>query len=263
MSTSQMIGVQLPSLRRFARALCGSQKSGDAYVTEALEAVLADPSLVTVHNAKLGLYRLLLTLWDAVEVNRTSSPPIVVAATSEHDLQTISPRARAAFLLTSLEGFNLTETSQVMLITEEKCLRLLERANREIGEQVSADVLIIEDEPLIALEVARLARSVGHTVRHVARTHTEAIAAVDKHRPDLVLADIQLADGSSGLEAVQEILQSIDVPVIFITAYPERLLTGELPEPTYLVEKPFRPESVKALMSQALFFHSPRRRRGN
>jgi hypothetical protein len=44
------------------------------------------------------------------------------------------------------------------------------------------------------------------------------------------------------------------VPVIFITAYPERLLTGERPEPTFLVTKPFRPEVVKAIISQALFF---------
>jgi len=99
----------------------------------------------------------------------------------------------------------------------------------------------------------------GHTVRHVARTHREAIAAVAEHRPQLVLADIQLADGSSGMAAVQEILRAVDIPVVFITAYPERLLTGEKPEPTYLVEKPFRPETIKALISQALFFHTPRR----
>ena len=123
----------------------------------------------------------------------------------------------------------------------------------EIAGQMACNVLIIEDEPLIALEVAEVASAMGHTVQHVARTHREAIAAVVKDRPDLVLADIKLADGSSGIEAVQEILSSITVPVVFITAYPERLLTGERPEPTYLVEKPFQPEKVKALIAQALF----------
>jgi DNA-binding LytR/AlgR family response regulator len=98
----------------------------------------------------------------------------------------------------------------------------------------------------------------GHTVHRVARTRREAIDAVSTHRPQLVLADIQLADGSSGMDAVQEILQSVDVPVVFITAHPERLLTGEKPEPTYLVEKPFRSETIKAMISQALFFHAPR-----
>jgi hypothetical protein len=163
-----MIGVQLPHCAFCARTMRKSEERGCFMVIEALEAVLADPSLVTVHNAKLGLYRLLLTLWDAVEVNRTSSPPMVVAATSEHDLQTISPRARAAFLLTSLEGFNLTETSQVMLITEEKCLRLLERANERLGSRFRR-CLIIEDEPSDRARGRETAQSVGHTVR--CRTH--------------------------------------------------------------------------------------------
>ena len=70
--------------------------------------------------------------------------------------------------------------------------------------------------------------------------------------PGLVLADIQLADGSSGLDAVDDILEIDSVPVIFITAYPERLLTGERPEPTFLVTKPFATESVKATIAQAL-----------
>ena len=147
-----------------------------------------------------------------------------------------------------------------MLISEEKCHGLLEEAGREIAEQAASDVLIIEDEPLIALEVVEIARSMGHTVRHVARTHREAIEAVAKHRPHLVVADIQLADGSSGLEAVHEILKFIDVPVVFITAFPERLLTGDKPEPTYLIEKPFRPDTLRALISQALFFHTPKRK---
>jgi DNA-binding LytR/AlgR family response regulator len=70
----------------------------------------------------------------------------------------------------------------------------------------------------------------------------------------MILADIQLADGSSGIDAVNEILGVLDVPVVFITAYPERLLTGERPEPAFLITKPFKPEMVKAVISQALFF---------
>jgi CheY-like chemotaxis protein len=136
-----------------------------------------------------------------------------------------------------------------------KCQRLLDLAGAQIAEQQACDILIIEDEPLIALDVARIAKGIGHRICHLARTHTEAIHAARRHRPDLVLGDIQLADGSSGLDAVQEILRSLDIPVVFITAYPERLLTGEKPEPTYLVQKPFRSETVAALISQALFFH--------
>ena len=84
--------------------------------------------------------------------------------------------------------------------------------------------------------------------------------AVARHRPGLVLADIQLADGSSGIDAVKDILGRFDVPVIFITAFPERLLTGERPEPTFLITKPFQPETVKAAIGQALFFHPARQK---
>ncbi|CKY25605.1 two-component response regulator [Mycobacterium tuberculosis] len=88
----------------------------------------------------------------------------------------------------------------------------------------------------------------------VARTHTDAIALAKSKRPGLILADIQLADGSSGLDAVNELLKSFEVPVVFITAYPERFLTGERPEPAFLISKPFQPAMVSAVASQALFF---------
>jgi CheY-like chemotaxis protein/DNA-directed RNA polymerase specialized sigma24 family protein len=256
-SVARAVGTHIPSLRRFSRALTGSQKSGDAYVVETLEALIADSSLVPDESdAKARLYKLFLIMWNSVEVNRIAAPLQDLQAT-DRNLQAISPASRQAFLLTALEGFTVKDAAGVMLISEEKCQQLVEEAAREIAEQAASDVLIIEDEPLIALEVTEIAESMGHIVRHVARTHREAIEAVGKHRPHLVLADIQLADGSSGLEAVREILKSIDVPVIFITAFPERLLTGNKPEPTYLVEKPFRPDTVRALISQALFFHAP------
>jgi CheY-like chemotaxis protein/DNA-directed RNA polymerase specialized sigma24 family protein len=258
-SVSQAVGAQIPSLRRFARALTGSQKSGDAYVAETLEALLADPSLIPSEaDAKATLYKLFLAMWNSVEVNQKEALPDLGGP--DRNLQTISPGPRQALLLTALEGFSVKDAARAMLVSEEKCQRLIDEAAREITEQAGSDVLVIEDEPLIALEVTEIAKSMGHTVCHVARTHREAIDAVGKHRPSLVLADIQLADGSSGLEAVEEILRSIDIPVIFITAYPERLLTGKKPEPTYLVEKPFRPETVKALISQALFFHATQSR---
>lgn len=253
---TQELGTQIPFLRRFARALTGSQQGGNSYVRTTLEALIADPSLINdVREARTGLYRLFLTMWNSLEINLAASPADLRASAAESSLQALPARPREAFLLIALEGFTVAEAARVMSISEAQCQRLLDAADREIAEQLACDVLIIEDEPLIALDVAELATSMGHTVRHVARTHREAIAAVAKHKPQLVLADIQLADGSSGLEAVQEILHSIDVPVIFITAFPERLLTGEKPEPTYLLTKPFRHETLKALISQALFFH--------
>jgi CheY-like chemotaxis protein len=126
---------------------------------------------------------------------------------------------------------------------------------------MASDVLIVEDEPLIALDLERIVRELGHRVSRVARTHKQAVAAVKKDLPGLVLADIELADGSSGIDAVKEIVTTFEVPVIFVTAYPERLLTGKRPEPTFLITKPFRPEALKAVISQALFFEMKARPR--
>jgi CheY-like chemotaxis protein/DNA-directed RNA polymerase specialized sigma24 family protein len=261
-SISQEVGKQIPMLRRFARALTGNQDGGDSYVRATLEALIADPSIIgDAKEVRVGLYRLFLMVWNSQQANLAASPADPQVTAADSNLQAISARPREAFLLTALEGFSVEEAAGVMSISEAQYQSLLDMAARDIAAQLACEILIIEDEPLIALDVAGLAQSLGHTVRHVARTHREAIAAVAKHLPELVLADIQLADGSSGIDAVQEILRSIDVPVIFITAYPERLLTGKKPEPTYLLAKPYRPETLKALISQALFFH-PRQRSG-
>ena len=56
-------------------------------------------------------------------------------------------------------------------------------------------------------------------------------------------------------------LATFEAPVIFIIAYPERFLTGERPEPAFLIAKPFQPATVSAVASQALFFERTAKRR--
>ncbi len=257
MSIAKEIAPHLPYLRRFARALTGTQNSGDAYVVAMLEALVLDPdSFPRDLNSRIGLYRTFLKLWSSVGLN-TADPgaPVTLNSSSvDRNLEALTPRPRQAFLLRTVEGFSLDEVAAIMDVSAADAANLVQTAGQEIAEQVATDVLIIEDEPIIALDIETMVEELGHTVTGVARTQREAIALVAKKRPGLVLADIQLADGSSGLDAVNEILATIDVPVIFITAYPERLLTGDRPEPAFLITKPFQPEAVKAAISQALFF---------
>jgi CheY-like chemotaxis protein len=255
MSIAKEIAPHLPYLRRFARALSGTQASGDAYVVAMLEALVLDPaSFPRDIDPRLGLYRTFLKLWSSVSLNTTGPIPEFDRSSAERNLEALTPRPRQAFLLRTVEGFSIDEVAAIMGVGAAQASALVQAAGQEIAEQVATDVLIIEDEPIIALDIETMVEELGHTVTGVARTHREAIALVGKKRPGLVLADIQLADGSSGLDAVNEILSSIDVPVIFITAYPERLLTGDRPEPAFLITKPFQPEAVKAAISQALFF---------
>ena len=154
-----------------------------------------------------------------------------------------------------MEGFSPEDAAYLIDVSPAEIDTLVADALAEIERQTHAEVLIIEDEPVIAADIEALVTELGHTVVDIAATRTEAVDAVARKTPGLVLADIQLADGSSGIDAVKDILARFDVPVIFITAFPERLLTGERPEPTFLITKPFQPETVKSAIGQALFFH--------
>jgi CheY-like chemotaxis protein len=256
MSISNAIAPHIPFLRRFARALCGTQASGDAYVAAALEAILADPRCLDAEiDPKVALYKLFLRNWRNVPLNSHDDSSIFRGeAGATRNLAAISLEPRIAFLLLSVESFNPREIAQTLDCSESKAAELIDSAGREISDQIRTNVLIIEDEPLIALDIQTLVEQLGHDVTTIARTHTEAVRAALKSRPGLILADIQLADGSSGLDAVNEILGSREVPVIFITAFPERFLTGQAPEPAFLITKPFSADSVKAVISQALFF---------
>jgi Response regulator containing CheY-like receiver, AAA-type ATPase, and DNA-binding domains len=260
MSMTEQIGPHLPYLRRFARALCGSQMSGDAYVAATLEAIIANRGVLDDRlEPRLSLYKLFLTLWNDAPVNSKA----LVSGEEEDRLDRLTPPSRQAFLLTAVEGFTAEEAAAVMSLDAATFAAHADKAAREIAEQVATDVLIIEDEPIIAMDLESLVEELGHRVIDVARTHKEAIAVVARKTPGLVLADIQLADGSSGLDAVNEILATLEVPVIFITAYPERLLTGEKPEPAFLITKPFQTNTLSAVISQALFFNEKSSRRSN
>ena len=257
MSVADLVAAHLPYLRRFARAVTGSQKSGDAYVASTLEAMLADPTLFPEDlPPRMALYQTFLKLVNSIKWNnhRAEEPAHPGLDAVRRNLDVLAPAARQAFLLIAVEEFSPSEAARILEIDESELQELVDEAGREIARQIATDVVIIEDEPLIALDLERLVTDLGHRVVKIARTERQAIEAVMRARPGLILADIQLADGSSGLDAVNEILRSFSVPVIFVTAYPQRLLTGTRPEPTFLIAKPFHPDNVKAVISQALFF---------
>lgn len=258
MALADTIAPHLPFLRRYARALTGRQDSGDAYVAAVLKALIADPSIFpSDSDPRVGLYSIFSRIWSSVALNVETG---VEAEQSERNIEALTPRSRQVFLLISVEGFTPAEAGRILGLSDADVTQAIDEAGREIAEQVATDVLIIEDEPIIAMDLAKLVEGLGHRVVGTARTHAEAVAIAAKTRPGLVLADIQLADGSSGLEAVQEMLPNLEVPVIFITAYPERLLSGERPEPVFLVTKPFQTSTIKAIVSQALFFGARARR---
>jgi CheY-like chemotaxis protein len=261
MSTAQLVVQHLPYLRRYARALTGSQMAGDAYVAATLETLVSEPDTIgATGNLKVELFKVFTRIWNSLSVNGRSEQ-IQRDLPAEVRIGQITPLPRQAFLLSCLEGFGEEEVGAILDVDIEMVRELVDEAGRELAADMATDILIIEDEPLIAMDLEALVEGLGHNVTGVARTRSEAVKLAGMKRPGLILADIQLADGSSGLDAVNDLLKAFEVPVIFITAYPERFLTGERPEPAFLIAKPFQPANVSAVISQALFFQQSARRR--
>jgi CheY-like chemotaxis protein/DNA-directed RNA polymerase specialized sigma24 family protein len=256
MSLSENVGVHLPYLRRFARALTGSQESGDEYVAALLQSLIRDPTVLrNGSQTKVALYEGLCNLRPSSDVKNAEGVSAPAwEANIQHRLNSIPGIARQVFLLKYVEEFGFSDIALILNKPLAEIERLHAEANSEIEQMIASDVLIIEDEPLIAIDIEEIVTSLGHTSLGVARTRQEAVSMATHLKPQLILSDIQLADGSSGIDAVNDILKSFNVPVIFITAYPERLLTGSKPEPAFLITKPFSSNMVKAVIAQALFF---------
>ena len=258
MTLGEEIRGHLPFLRRYARALTGSQRHGDNFVHTTLEVIVAArDEFHSGDGTRIDLYRNFHRIWESAyiddgEGDDDGEDPLVRAANQR--LARITPLGRQILLLTALEGFSVAEAGIITGTDHGTVETLLAEAVGELDRESRTSVLIIEDEPLIAMELEQIVRELGHTVAGVATTHADAVAAFEATDAGLVLADIQLADGSSGIDAVQDILAIAPVPAIFITAFPERLLTGGRVEPTFLISKPFRENTVRAAISQSLMF---------
>ena len=256
-SLTAAIGANLPYLRRYARALTGSQDSGDRFAAATLEALLEDLSAMQADdNPKVALYRAFTLLWTSAGAP-VGDPDSRLSAQAQAHMARLTPRSREALLLQVVEGFETGQIARILQVEAGEVVDLIEAALAEMATSVAGRVMVIEDEPIIAMDIVDIVLSVGHAVTGIARTHAEALQLAKADRPDMVLADIQLADNSSGIDAVNDILKLFpDTPVIFITAFPERLLTGKRPEPAFLITKPFSEDQVRSAVSQAMFFAS-------
>ena len=257
MDTTVEISRALPYLRRYARALTGAQGSGDNYAAATLEAILSDRSLLgATGGVKTDLFRTFHGIWSTSGASMETEDDALRQAAQRH-LAKLTPNTREALLLHTVEEFGFGEIGRIMDIDPGEAEQLVVLARREMSDAVSGKVMIIEDESIIAMDLEALVTEMGHQVTGIARTHTEAVELAERGMPDLILADIQLADNSSGIEAVNEVMEDLGrCPVIFITAFPGRLLSGERKEPAFLIAKPYTQEQVRSAVSQAMFFSS-------
>ncbi|NVO24605.1 response regulator [Donghicola sp. C2-DW-16] len=256
---SAQIAADLPYLRRYARALTGSQTTGDKYAITTLEAILADPAIFDrMTSPRVALFKAFNSIWMSsgapIEADIDLTGP---EARAQMRLSRLTSGTREALLLQSIEGFTADQIGEIVGVSGDEAASLLDIARDEMSKGILGNVMVIEDEAIIAMDISEIVAQMGHEVTGIARTKTAAVELARRTPPDMILADIQLADKSSGIDAVNEILAELgDRPVVFITAFPERLLTGDRPEPAFLITKPYSEDQVRSAVSQAMFFTS-------
>lgn len=229
----------LPYARRYARALTGSQPRGDSMVAESLQDMLAGNELGG--DPQHALYRNVTRRFDK---SSGSASPFALGQ--------LSSKQRQLLLLTSLEELPLEAAAPIVSLALHDAETQLAQAREHLRAGAATDVLIIEDEPVIAMDIEELIQSCGHNVVGVAATEAEAVEMAERTRPGLILADINLGGGGDGTTAVSRIMRNHYAPVIFVTAYPERLLTGEALEPAFVITKPFEPMTLAIATYQAV-----------
>lgn len=243
-------------LRRFARALTGSQTLGDEFAAAALEAVHAGGEPGGPADLRLRLFRACCTAWSAAG-SPSGQPDSRLSARAQGAMAGLDPNARAALLLHAFEGLGFDEVGAVLGTGAAEAQAAVHAARIDVASATRGKVLVIEDETFIAMDLASIVSDMGHRIIGVATTPQAAVELAEREQPDLILADIRLDWDTSGVDAVREILGRFDaVPVIFVTAYPDLLLAGRVPEPVFVIRKPYMEDQVQSAVSQAMFFAS-------
>lgn len=243
----ELIARELPYLRRYARAMTGDQVTGDLCVETMLQehVLKPQPSDASLPQDRADLFALLdLMLADPDRMPGTNR---TVPA-----LQNLSSLSRRALFLTTVEQLDSDAVGKILSLDQAELANILNEAERDLASALATNVLIIEDEAMIAFQLKEIIESLGHKLKARATTRDEAVNYARAIKPGLMLVDIQLADGSSGLDAMEEIFKFHKPTSIVITAFPERLLSGRGNEPAFLIPKPFRADHVKTVVSQAL-----------
>lgn len=262
-STSVTITAFLPYLRRYARALTGSQEAGDRCVRLCLETLLADPHRLEAGGAdrRVQLFAAFHAVWRQLDADASAEADGNDSGARRQLRRCVAclpAEERQVLLLASLESFATDEIAVIIGRTDDEVVQLLQKAREHVWREAAAEILVIEDDPIIAMNNVQIIEELGHKVVGVAARKDQAVSLAARTAPTLVLADIKLERGDNGITAVKEILEKMPVPVIFVTGHPEMLLTGETVEPAFVITKPFDPETLKTAIGHVLSLHGPR-----
>lgn len=245
----------VPYLRRHARLLTGSQVIGDEFVRLCLELVVEEPQWLAGDDLRVQLFRAFHAAWSKVHQtigDTTAMGEVELVERVRQGLAGLPGPERRTLALIVVEEFTYEQTAYILGMSVGEVRQSVAKARNELLAKVSVPVLIIEDEQIVASDIARIVEDMGHRVAGTASHQQQSIALAGELKPGLVLADIRLEDEGDGIAAAQKILESYAVPIVFVTGYPERLLTGGGLEPAFVVAKPFDSEALKVTIAHAL-----------
>lgn len=257
-NTRHLLREHLPYLRRYARALTGGAATGDALVTRTLEWFMGEGGSAAgaggeADGTRISLYRQLNRFQDAegVPAGRTSRHPVEAA------LYTLDETGRRLYLLVNLEDMPLADAAAVLNLAPENAVERLNHAREQVRARLTAAILIVEDDAIIAYDLAETVRGMGHTVCGNAATMDEALTLAAEHAPTLALMDIRLAEGDNGIEVARELRRQRFLPVIFVTAFPDELGKRGLEHLGPVIPKPFNREQIEQAITRAVFTPQP------
>lgn len=245
----------LPYLRRYARALTGATHLGDDLVTRGVEAAVMAPTRFGIPGPKRApLYALLNLLFDADGEGRPMASPHPI----EQVLARLPEPERRLYLLTALEELPLAEAAAVEQMVVEDAAERLCRVRERLRCDLTARVMVVEENPILALDLGSVVTEMGHVVCGTAATESEAMVLADTEQPTLALLDVRLADGGSGIEVARKLHEKMSaLRVIFVTGNDgeiERLNQTPLGP---VVRKPFSAEAVRAAITRIVFMPRP------
>lgn len=255
----------LPFLRRYARALTGSTERGDDLVTRGVEVAMMAPSrfgLDKGEGARLSLYALLHLLFDedretGADDERHEGRPVASPHPIERALATLPELYRRMYLLITLEELSQAEAAQVLHLTAADALVTLKEARERVRSALTQRVLVVEDNPVLAMEIGELVADMGHVVCGTAVNEQEALELLEAESPTLALLDVRLADGGSGVEIARRLRRVRSLRTIFVTAFDGDLEELGARHLGQIVRKPFTNDAIRAAISRAVFMPTP------
>lgn len=254
--TASRLIAKLPPLRRYARSLTGSTEKGDEILVRMIEAAMIAPDRFGLNTeTRVPLYALLNLLFD--EERENGGQPVASPYPIERALAGLAEEERRVYLLSVLERLPVPDVAAVLAMPPQHVVLGLERARERLRQSLTQRVLVVEDNPVLAMELEGVVSSLGHEVCGTAANPRVALALAAQKPPTLALLDVRLGEGGDGIDLARELRRRGVLRTIFITAFDQELERRCATHLGQVIAKPYSTEAIRGAISRAVFMPSP------